>query len=226
MGTNIDVAEEFDNALIRIEQILFIGGMLGSWDSPSHALRDALDDDLDAIVSSIPGATHEEIEHYGEDGGGFIEWAIDTRRLGFLVQFGKPVMRGSVFSWGMYRTMWVYAETLDEAIEIAKAKLNRDEATDARQPKPRPAPRRRWSMSNAEISRAELERLRDRSAACDKAVRERDEALAQVERLREVASDIVQDAEYRAKHGGVCKCMHYAGLLREALDGKELPDAR
>ena len=50
------------------------------------------------------------------------QWLIEAGRFGVLVQFATPVMtplgEGAMsFSWGFYATTWVYAETIDEAID-------------------------------------------------------------------------------------------------------------
>ena len=45
------------------------------------------------------------------------EWFYEAGFYGFMVKFATPIMDDGTYSWGMYRTQWVYGDTVDEAME-------------------------------------------------------------------------------------------------------------
>ncbi|MBI5917822.1 MAG: hypothetical protein HY849_00385 [Nitrosomonadales bacterium] len=133
--SHIQVNTEFFNLTLRIEKIIYLAASLVDED---------LIEDLEAVLS-------------GEDVADLVAWfglpssllrgdpsaddiaqsLIDLRKFGFLIQAATPIRKhfaehswGS--SWGGYYTTWLYADTLDEALEQAKvwaaAQHKRDQA--------------------------------------------------------------------------------------------------
>ena len=45
------------------------------------------------------------------------EWFFENGIYGYMVKFATPVMDDGTYSWGFYRTQWVYGDTVDEAFE-------------------------------------------------------------------------------------------------------------
>lgn len=121
---NKNLAQKLENATARIQALLHIGGMLTDGDSIPDPLRELLEDlndkELAKLFPGIPGWVAESI--VSEDFSEFAGWVHQENRLGFLVQFATPVMRGDkkcrTYSWGYYRTQWVYAETLAKAVNL------------------------------------------------------------------------------------------------------------
>lgn len=114
-----------EEATARIEQILHIGAMATDGDCFPTALEDMLqeqtDDDLERLFPGIPAEVMADFDA-GSDPTGLLEWLRYSGLLGFLVLFATPVMKHSPeghssYSWGMYGTRWVYADTLDDALQ-------------------------------------------------------------------------------------------------------------
>lgn len=119
------ILEKLNDATTRIERCIFIAGAL--------AANDAFPADIDAFFDDEDNETIEEC--FGEipefvdiDGPGheraecIFEWLRDSRKFGFLVNFATPVMTPTgkdsrCFSWGYYNTKWIYADTLEEAVD-------------------------------------------------------------------------------------------------------------
>ncbi len=132
---NKEIMEKLYDAACRIDRIIFIGGSISS---------DALADDIDSFFDEeddedIVGCFGEIPDWVDIDGRGYeradsiSEWLLYAQKLGFLVKFATPVMEPTgensrSFSWGYYNTKWLYAETLDEAIEhgLAWVQTRRD----------------------------------------------------------------------------------------------------
>lgn len=117
----------FDNT-IRFEQVIYMAGALGQADSPSQDLRDLLEEEDDeTILQAFPGFPVDVLDDPDVGIEFSAEWLIDNDRLGFLAKVATPVMtyhkesECSSFSWGYYRTQWVYGETMDEVVAKAIA---------------------------------------------------------------------------------------------------------
>jgi hypothetical protein len=121
---NKEFAQQLEDATARIEALLHIGGMLTDGDSIPDPLRELLEDsddeDLAKLFPGIPGWITESLAD--GDFSDFAGWVHREGRLGFLVQFATPVMRGNescrTYSWGHYGTRWIYAETLEKAVTL------------------------------------------------------------------------------------------------------------
>lgn len=118
------LAEKMWEETARIERIIFLAGAM-----TDGAFSDDLDEFLDGedektikeCLGKIPDYVDLEARSY-ERNDSVSEWLACAGKTGFLVQFATPVMTphsgGSMsFSWGYYNTKWLYAETIDEAIE-------------------------------------------------------------------------------------------------------------
>lgn len=115
--------EKFYEETVRIDRIILVGAAMtdGAF---SDDLNEFLDDEDEKTIVECFGEIPEyvDIEGHGyERNDSVSEWLYDAKKTGFLIQIATPVMEkhGSSrsFSWGYYSTKWVYAETLDGAIE-------------------------------------------------------------------------------------------------------------
>lgn len=117
------VMEKLFEATARIEQVIWIAGALAAGDDMAEDLQEFFQFEDDKTIERCFGPIPDYVDF---DAHGFdeaiSEWMSAIGEFGFLVKFATPVMkpsgRGSrSFSWGYYSTQWIYAETLDEAVE-------------------------------------------------------------------------------------------------------------
>jgi len=115
-----EILEKLMDASARFEQVIFLPGALAAGDVMSDDLTEFFDyEDVETVES-----------HFGKipdwvslnDANDICEWLSTCERLGFLVKFATPVMSPSgngsrSFSWSYYSTKWIYAETIDAAVE-------------------------------------------------------------------------------------------------------------
>ena len=131
--------ENLYNATARVEKMLWIGAMLVDPECVSEEfdISDFSDKDLKRCFPNISERLLKSIE---EDEGDFYDLADHCRKvnqLGFLCQIATPVMTylgngTNSYSWGYYRTRWVYGDTPDEALSkglIWAKKCRRSEKT-------------------------------------------------------------------------------------------------
>jgi hypothetical protein len=122
--TNKEIAQQLEDVTARIEALIHIGGMLTDSERIPDSIREMLSElDGEQIDELFPGIPDWAIENSDDgDYSDFTDWVYEQGRLGFLVQFATPIMRGDescrTYSWGCYGTRWVYAETLSEAVEL------------------------------------------------------------------------------------------------------------
>lgn len=134
--THAEINEQLFDNTIRFESVIYLAGALAQADSLPDDLRELLDDEDDkTIIQAFPGfplSLRDDDDCFLEFAA---EWLIDNQRLGFLVKAATPVMTyhkdsgGSHFSWGYYRTQWVYGETMD--VVVTKAIAWADERREA-----------------------------------------------------------------------------------------------
>lgn len=116
--------EKLREETVRIQRIILLGGATtdGAF---SDDLNEFLDDEdektIEACLGKIPDYVDIEAHGYARNDS-ISEWLYDAGKLGFLVQFATPVMEPTgensrSFSWGHYSIKWIYAETLDAAID-------------------------------------------------------------------------------------------------------------
>ena len=114
-------------ATVRMEQIIFLPGMLGmDGDDTSDALVSFLaEEEEDTIVECFPGMPAALFDDGRDDfTEAFSQWACGANLHGFLIQFATPVKtpigKGVYnFSWGHYRTKWIYDESIKRAADRA-----------------------------------------------------------------------------------------------------------
>lgn len=114
--------ERLNDAEARVETIIHLVGMMavGFGENFSDPLDDFLGsleaDTLRECFPDIPAAVDEAVG--APDGNEmFFEWVMSAEKWGFVVCIATPVMRPDGYSWGYYRTRWVYGDTFDEAVE-------------------------------------------------------------------------------------------------------------
>lgn len=120
---NLEASAKLNDVNMRIEQMAWLAGE--AFDTKgTEVLRDFLDFGGDEHLQKTFGGLIPDyyFEHCNDDES-FNELIFDQKLFGFLVQFATPVRtygsdkKSHRFSWGHYYTEWVYAETLDGAIE-------------------------------------------------------------------------------------------------------------
>lgn len=124
---NKQLFEKLLEQTARIQSIIHIGGMVTDGDSLPDAIDDLLEEDdatLEQCFPDMPDWVKQELNDRHMRGSAFVEWVLQSEKLGFVVQFATPVMRnlgeGSrSYSWGYYCTHWVYGENLEEAVTKA-----------------------------------------------------------------------------------------------------------
>ncbi len=119
------ILEKLFVASARIERVIFIAGAIAAGGVHSDDLDEFFDEEDEVDIEAVFGPIPEWIDI---DSGGYqraddiFEWLRDTGKLGFLVNFATPVMEKSgensrSFSWGYYSTKWIYAESMEEAVD-------------------------------------------------------------------------------------------------------------
>lgn len=109
----------------RIERVIYLAGAIAGTDTLTEDLVDFFDDDIETVercLGKLPSWMDPDDARTNELAEDICHWIYTTGRIGFLVQFATPVMEiqgGSCrrFSWGYYSTRWIYAETVDDAID-------------------------------------------------------------------------------------------------------------
>lgn len=111
----------YDNTA-RVDTILHLSAMYTEADAPASPLRDFFDDiDATTLARLFPWFVAPEDDEDEIDCEALLETAAMHREDGFLICISTPVMRhrgtSASYSWGHYRTHWVYAQTFEAAIE-------------------------------------------------------------------------------------------------------------
>lgn len=106
----------------RFDVIAHLGGMTGD-DSFPEVLEQALDEELEdvAIALGVPAKRASTIEK-----DELLELARRKRKYGFLLKVATPVRNyfegnSCSFSWGHYRTTWIYSEDMIESLPTVEA---------------------------------------------------------------------------------------------------------
>lgn len=123
-----ELFERFDEATARLEQVISIAGAIGgACGDVARPLTDLLEEDEDTLrkcFGDLPEWLIEELDSRAA-GEAFAEWALRENKLGFVVQIATPVMEhhgdSSSYSWGYYRTAWVYGDTFEDAVNAGLA---------------------------------------------------------------------------------------------------------
>lgn len=111
---------------VRIENMTLLAGVLCDLESVGEGPEEFLSRmEPEDVKDCFPGMPSEYVEEFcdGQYEAG-LEWLLNKRKMGFLIQFATPVMEpvtggGRSFSWGLYRTKCVYADTLEDAVAQA-----------------------------------------------------------------------------------------------------------
>ena len=115
-----EITEYFSENCLRLEKIIHIASMCCSRSLPPIA-EDAFNDDWDDVCRAI--GIDPPDNYIGPYEMSARLYALN--KLGFLIQAATPILKfksqaSSTSSWEYYTTKWIYAESLDEAIEKAK----------------------------------------------------------------------------------------------------------
>lgn len=121
--------EQLEQLTLRVNEVIYLGGMLGDGDSFAEPLQELLEDDTEELEKLFPElrvlldqiddvrGIHEEVA----------SWLLRNRKLGYVVQFATPVMEqhppakgfkyfSATYSWGYYQTARFYGETVGQAM--------------------------------------------------------------------------------------------------------------
>lgn len=120
----LELADNILDATARIEQIIWLPGAIGDGSSLAQPLRDLLeetDEELHRCFGKLPDWLMRVL-HNKDGKEAFAEWANSAGKAGFVIQIATPVMTphayGASFSWGHYRTEWIYGDTIIDAVSI------------------------------------------------------------------------------------------------------------
>lgn len=123
------LSKKMSDAELRIESVLSVAGMTSVTPMAKPLRTFFEDEDDDTIKRCCPVVTKALLREREDDADYFINeipaLVFNKDRLGFLVQFATPVMTHknmrATYSWGYYGTYWLYADTIEEAIEAGLA---------------------------------------------------------------------------------------------------------
>ena len=138
--TNREIFDRLFEATVRIEKILYLGGVddpdevdhFGPW----HEFLEEFDDhSIKSIAKTMPWLKGMTVAKFQkkfdlddeEVGKGFVYAAMERGHFGFLIEVAHPVMTyskghsGASFSWGHYGTAWFYGETIEDALPHIEA---------------------------------------------------------------------------------------------------------
>lgn len=107
----------------RIGAIIYLAGEAYDTDGSDQFRTFCEDHDAAQLAKIFGEPSFAEIEEEElEQTQLTLERLIDSKRLGFLVKFETPIREwhdDSSFScsWGYYRSQWIYAEQLEDAID-------------------------------------------------------------------------------------------------------------
>jgi hypothetical protein len=119
-----ELHEELFDLTIRIDKIILLAAAINE-DSMSEDLQQILEEEDYTLLEKLFGLPAQEADAQNWDHTAIREWLVDHRKFGFLIQLATPVReyfseKSWSSSWGYYSTPWIYADTLEEAIELAK----------------------------------------------------------------------------------------------------------
>lgn len=121
------ISEALRGAAVRFERCVFLAGALADFESLpddlSGFLEDCSTEDIQEVINGFPTELLEDADVANELAA---EWLIANGRLGFLVNVATPVMEritksARSYSWGYYRTKWLYGETMASVVQQALA---------------------------------------------------------------------------------------------------------
>lgn len=132
------IFEKLNDVTSRVEKMIFLAGAMAATDVFSDDLNEFFEEEektIEECLGEIPDWVDLDERGYARSENIF-EWLTNARKFGFLVQFATPVMKPTgessrTFSWGYYSTKWIYADTIDEAIDkglgwVAKRRADED----------------------------------------------------------------------------------------------------
>lgn len=125
--THDQLAERLGEATLRFERCIPLFGALNDGECIGDDLKEFADDlDPEAATRLFPDFVKRLDDPTEFDSDDLLEYLMERRVLGYLVQVATPVMeqhgsQSSTFSWGYYNTRWLYAEDLAGIVDQAEA---------------------------------------------------------------------------------------------------------
>jgi hypothetical protein len=124
------IQERLYEATLRMETIILLAGMVNDGDAIADPLRELLeeedDDQLQRCFPDMPASLIVQRDDEDAFREAFNWWLTDADKAGFVIRFGRPVMRwnatgdGATYSWGNYYTRWLYGDTVEQALQLAE----------------------------------------------------------------------------------------------------------
>lgn len=121
-----EIVEKLFNEGVRMERVIYIAGMLGNGESISDSLSDFLSEDEEEFLLVFPDAPQWLLDELNDRlfrGEAFKDYVMKNGKLGFVIEFSTPVRtklgeKTSSYSWASVYTRWIYADTMDKAIDL------------------------------------------------------------------------------------------------------------
>lgn len=130
MLSNKELSEYLYDETIRIERLVFIGGLdedISHFNPANEFLSDLDEKLIRRLLPDWPWLSRfledgSALEDIDQNPGEFFFEARENGFFGYLIQAAHPVMdfdpdiEGASFSWGYYCTQWFYGESLEEVL--------------------------------------------------------------------------------------------------------------
>ena len=122
-GGDVDHTEiyrRFNEANLRIEKIFHLGSMCIHGCIP-EALKLSMNDYMDEVTD----ADDVDVKSKITDVETLMDFLKEKKRLGFLLHVATPIpdfsknSKNPAMTWDKYSTEWIYAESFEEAAEVA-----------------------------------------------------------------------------------------------------------
>lgn len=119
---SLPTAGQFYNARLRIERVVLLAAAFSDGGGGGASFEDFAEGADSSDLREIFGDLPKDVCETWDDGENdlFIEWLTDERMTGVLIEAATPVfMANGRISWAYYHTQWIYAESLEEAVDRA-----------------------------------------------------------------------------------------------------------
>jgi hypothetical protein len=119
-----ELHEELFDLTIRIDKIILLAVAINE-DSMSEDLQEILEEEDYELLEKLFGLPAGKAHVESWDAKDIREWLVHHRKFGFLIELATPARKYFTAnswssSWGNYAINWIYADTLEEAIDLAK----------------------------------------------------------------------------------------------------------
>src|SRR5690348_9547716 len=115
-----DIYKKFNEANVRIEKIFHLGSMCIQGCIP-ETLKLSMSEYMDEVIDKNDADVKSKITNAET----LIDFLKEKKRLGFLLHVATPIPdfgngnKTPSLTWTKYTTEWIYAESFEEAAELA-----------------------------------------------------------------------------------------------------------